>query len=344
MENRTENHLPPTETPSDAPRQEQSGARGFLRKNSLQLAGLLNLIGDVSLLKAGYDAKDKFMTLAGGLYTAGALALARYGRPSRERALRTVSEDTAEFVKQKTDALPEGSELARVDAKKDSSAFDRAERYLYRHPADAMLGLYTAGAVAMLGSGITTGNKKRVGYGIWSLLVKTASFLMPEKSATEDTKKTVEESNNPITRAVNWVREKPLRLFGYGSLITELLLTASVYEDYKNKEKGWIFGFITAGAYIVSDLLAAVSSKDTRKTDGKLNAEEQRKVEAMAAEAIAAQPGAKRGALVEEVAGFLAKRPEIGGSREAIRKALVTQVEHKGTTQVKSAEAEVAAH
>ncbi len=347
MENRTENHLPPTETPSDAPRQEQSGARGFFRKNSLQLAGLLNLIGDASLLGAGYKAKDKLMTLAGGLYTGGALALARYGKPSSERVLRTLSEDTADFLKQKTGGLPQGTELSGIDGQKPNGIVGKAENYLRRHPADAMLGLYTAGAAAMLGSGIATNNKKRIGYGVWSLAVKLASFLMPEQ-AKADVFEKQETSSNPIRQAINWIKEKPLRLFGYGSLITELLLTASVFEDYKSgdaaKKKGAIFGFVTAGAYIASDILMAVSSKDAANTNGKLSFDEQRKVEAMAAEAIAAQPGAKRGALVEEVAGFLAKRPEIGGSRDAIRKALVTQVEHKGTTQVKSAEAEVAAH
>lgn len=339
MENRADNQ--PTSVESARP--EPSGAGGFLRRNSLQMAGLLNLIGDASLLGAGYKAKDKFMTLAGGLYTGGALALARYGKPSQARALKTVTEDTADFLKQKAGMLPEGTALSKADAAKDSSAFSRAEHYLYRHPADAMLGLYTAGAASMLGSGIATGNKKRIGYGVWSLLVKTTSFLMPEKTDTQAP--VAEKSNNPLTRLVAWVREKPMRLFGYGSLITEVLYASSVFEDYKNKKEGTTLGFVTAGAYIASDLLAAVSSKDTTKTDGQLSAAEVRKVEAMAAEAIAKQDDpTRRAALVEEVSGFLAKRPEIGGSRESIRHAIVSQVEHLGTAHASATEVERAAH
>lgn len=352
MENRTENQHPPTETPSDAPRQEQSGARGFLRKNSLQLAGLLNLIGDVGFLARGLlkrtkrdsAAPDNAMLFGGILYLFGGLNLLLFGGVKPEQKLQDVEEQTASFLKQKMGALPENSELASVDKKERKPG---VRDYLYKHAAQNTLYAYFLGAIGFLISGINDfrADRTQTGrmyYGITSLVIKGASILVPEKS-----KEPTESDSHKSKGIIDWIREKPLRIFGYGSLLTESMMALETYQKYRKPgadTKDWKWAAVSTGSYIFSDLLAAISNKDKSNAAGKLSADEQRKVEAMAAEAIAAQPGAKRGTLVEEVSGFLAKRPEIGGSRESIRKALVTQVEHKGTTQVKSAEAEVVAH
>jgi hypothetical protein len=348
MENRTENKLPPTETPSDMPRQEQSGAGGFLRKNSLQLAGILNLIGDIGFLMRGVDtmkgARVKgekqaglYNVIGGGLYTVGGLNLTLFGRVKND-PLKDVTRETALFLKEKS-ALPEGSALAKIPTTPEKKNF------FDRNAAQNTLVPYTLGAGALLVSGVKTyRNDPRewedMAYGISSVAVKLLSFLIPEKKRGKEEG----EPSGFFGKIVAWVREKPLRVFGYGSAITDTFLALKAYKNYRNGTKGF-WSVVTAITYILADTMMAISNKDKSNAAGKLTAEEQRKVEAMAAEAIAKQEDpVQRGALVEEVAGFLAKRPEIGGSRESIRKALVTQVEHKGTTQVKSAEAEVAAH
>lgn len=308
-------------------------SKTFLQRYGLQLGGGLNLVGDVALLKAGIDSGNRLMTLAGGLYTAGALALARYGKPSKERQNRDISESAAEFLKQKTGALPKDSGLAHVLEQQDNSLLGKIERPLYRRPVDAMLGLYTAGAGAMLASGVKSGNKWRIGYGSWSLFVKAASFLMPEK-ATD-----AEEKKNAKGGVIGWIKEKPLRLFGYGSIVTELLLGKSALNDLKNKEPGAKFTLAAGGLYVLSDILMAISSKNTASVDGKLKDADQNRIEDMVAETIATQPKEKQDTLIGEVSRFLVKKSGVKGTATEVGDAISKRVAARQKDWVSRAEA-----
>lgn len=295
----------------------------FLNQYGLQLGGALNLIGDASLLYAGYKNKDPMMTIAGVLYTGGALALTRYGTPSPERQLREVCEGTATFLKEHVGTLPQGSQLATVHAQQNRGLIDQVESTLYRNPVDTMLGLYTAGAATMLASGIQQGNKWRSIYGAWSLGVKAISFALPEKeeSHAEDTHKKQPDS------VLGWIKEKPLRLFGYGSLVTEVLLGKSAIADLRAGKEGAMFSVATAVMYVLSDIVMAISSKNTSSVDGLLSDKDQKHIERLAAEIIAQQPAKKQARLIDQVSEFLVKQPAIKGSEDEINTALTQKVQ-----------------
>ena len=322
--------------------------KDWFNRSKLRIAGWLNAVGDVSLLAGGIDSKDNFMTLAGGLYTGGAVALGLYGNVKTDRQLREISQDTADFLQQRTGDLPKELGLSTILSQKKTSRLHQLEDYLYHHPADIMLGFYSAGAAAMIGSGIAHKNNERLGYGIWSLGIKLTSLLLPEKKADTD-QPLAPKRTSGIGGAIDWIKEKPLRLFGYGSLVTELLLGASAMRDFKTakndpaKKRKATFGFFTTGMYMLSDALMATSSKDPTNADGKFNDDQQLRIEAMAAEAIAIQPEGYRSLLAKEVGGFLAQRSEIKGSREEITKAILTQAEHLGKSRW-AARVEQAAH
>lgn len=302
----------------------------WLNRSKMKIAGWLNALGDLTLFAAGIDAKDKFMTLAGGLYTGGALTLGLYGSVKTDRQLKDATQDLAAFMQQKAGALPADSGLSATLGQAPRGALHKVESYLYRHPADIMLGAYTAGAASMLGSGIVNKNKSRIGYGIWSMLVKTVSFLMPEKKKVEGEPETA--TPRKAGGLIEWLKERPLRLFGYGSLITELLQTSAAWKDLKNPEKrrSGILGLITAGAYILSDIFMATSSKDPTNADGKFSDDQQRQLAGMAAEAIISAPREQQVQLAGEVGSFLAKRPEMRGSKDTIAKAILEQAAHLG--------------
>jgi len=307
-----------TEVQPPAPAENPS----FLQRNSLRLAGILNLIGDVGLLGGGKKIRDNYKTIGGAFYTLGGLNLTLFGRVKPEEKLQQVTEGTAEFIKEKTGHLPEGSILANADTHKKSHGF------FYRNAAQNTLYAYTLGAAAMLGSGI---KKYRAGegksalfYGISSLVFKLASLLIPEKSDKED----LEKKKGGF---INWIRQKPLRIFGYGSLVTDSLLGITAYKDYKrdphNSDYRW--SAVTTITYLLADFLVANSNKDPSNARGKLKADEQRRVETLAAEAIAREPVENQENLVQEVAAFLAARPETTGKAADIGQAIKNQIGRK---------------
>ena len=205
---------------------------------------------------------------------------------------------------------------------------------LYHNAAQNTLGVYTAGAGAMLGSGIQQYRKDpkefaTLGYGISSLVFKVASFMIPEKSKKESNGR----NRGLLGGIVDWVREKPLRLFGWGSVITDSFLAVDAYKKYKHtpKESGnYVWKATTAATYIVADLLIAISSKDHANASGKLDADGQRRILAMAAEAIIREPQATRDSLTFEIAEFLATQPNVSGTAAELDKAIQEQLTQLG--------------
>ena len=310
-----------TRAPADTPVEKP----GFFRRNSLKLAGIFNLIGDVGFLGSGIKTRDTSKIVGGALYTLGGANLAMFGKPKPEHAVEELTEKTADMLQNAMGGLPEGSGLAKAEAQKTA---DTLKGSLYKHAAQNTLGVYTAGAGALLVSGIRKyrANPKEwagMGYGISSLAVKSLSLLIPEKTGKDA------EDKKSSGGLLGWIREKPLRIFGYGSVITDTMLAAEAVQGYRAGHKN-AWSVLTAGTYIISDLLMAISNKNPDNATGKLRPEDQHGIEAMAAEAIAAQPEEKRGELVAQAASFLAAQPNTTGTAEDIKKSIREQVEALG--------------
>lgn len=314
----------PTVREERAKAQEADGFQKFFDRYSLQLAGVLNLIGDVALFRNGMVSKDNNKFAAGALYTAGGANLTLFGKGDPNAPVRDVSEQTAAFIQQEIGQLPHDSALNRVAEQRETGTVADAKRFLQKHPAQVTLVPYIGGAVAMLMSGIkhakATGEKTRLYSGVSSVFFKTASFLIPESSHKN------EDSNENSGGLIGWIREKPLRLFGYGSFITDLLMSGDAYKDFSARRKGWQWIGLTSASYLMADIMVAISHKDPNA--GALTSEEQMRVEAMAAEAIHAAPEEARPALTEKVAGFLRRQPQMRGSSEMIQRHLRMQLEH----------------
>lgn len=312
---------------SDLIKPQQSGMKKFLQHHSLQVGGILNLIGDVGLLGGGIKTKDPFKITGGGFYTLGGLNAALFGKVKPKQNLREITEGTAVVIK-KAAGLPEGSTLAQVDAAWNKDNIGHTGDFLYRRAAPNTLSIYTAGAGAMLGSGIHNyragKGAARLYYGLSSLAFKLASLIIPEKSQKD------EAGNAQGAGVMDWLREKPLRLFGYGSLVTDTLLGWDAYQSYKRSPKtgDHLWTGVTTVTYLLADFMMAISSKDPANASGKFSAEEQRRVEALAAETIAREPREIRDGLVSQVAEFLAARPEITGNADYLKQSVAQQLEH----------------
>ena len=301
----------------------------IIKANSLKVAGVLNLIGDAALLGSGVASGRSQEITAGALYTAGAGVLARYGNVKTEHHVREVSERVGHFLQKQAVELPENCGLSSILKDKRDGVIHNTEKFLYRYPTEVMLSAYTLGAASMLKSGIRQGDPWGIAYGVNSVAVKAASLLIPEKHMSAKEKELAKQ-HGPMAKLVDWIQEKPLRVIGYGSMISDVLLGLSAMREFKAdpKQRSYIFKFITTGTYIMADLMMAISNKKHVNADGKFDAEEQRRIEALAAEAIARQPKTQQQALANQVAGFLATQPEMKGSAADISLAIMVQVVH----------------
>jgi hypothetical protein len=325
--------------------QEKNTNPSFLKRYSLKLAGVLNMIGDVGLLSKGLTGGGAFTAAAGGFYTMGGANLAIFGNAKPMHS--PVMDRVATFIGSKIEnpSLHPGlSELMKGNA----SIKSKLNNNLKKHTADITLAAYSVGAATMLAQGIKEFREERIklaskqidssqtqgwsliGYGISSLTFKLLSLIIPEKSP--DDALANDEPRGVARRCVDWVREKPMRLFGYGSLITDTMLAIRAYQEFKaNKalpadiqaKKNYLWTALTAVTYMASDFLAAISSKN--KEPSKLSVDEQRSVVALAAETIALQPKEKQDTLASEIAGYLEAQPEMsskGKLGELIRKQM----------------------
>lgn len=306
-------------------------AKEWLEDNSLKTGGVLNLLGDAALLFSGLKSGRSKEAYAGGLYTAGALVAAQYGNVKTEYHVHQVSERMAEYLRDQAAVLPEDCGLYSILKDKRDGVLKNGEDFLYRYPSQTTLGVYTLGALAMLQSGMKHKKGWDMAYGANSVATKVASILVPEKGAAELTEGERQEKakHGPVGKVIDWVHEKPLRIFGYGSMVSDALLGMSAYREYRAdpRQKSYIFKFLTTGTYLLADLMFAISSKNPAGTDDKFDAEEQRRVEALAAEAIAGQPRAMQQPLANQVAAFLSTQPELNGRGAEIAVSIMHQVD-----------------
>ena len=130
-------------------------------------------------------------------------------------------------------------------------------------------------------------------------------------------------------KVADWIREKPLRFYGYSSLATDLFLGMDAYNEYKKDPKKWATYTATALAglsYSLADMTVAMSSKDhTNDSDGKFTADEQRRLEAIAAEFLAKQPESSRNMFAQRLGTFLAKRKETRGGAASVSQSILEQ-------------------
>ena len=337
-----------TREASDLPSPPQSKTKTFLENYSLRLAGGLNLVGDIMMHLGGYSkitakfdqetgrpltsaerkasiTSGTYDLTGGGLYTLGGLNAAVFGNSKSK--VPPLVDRTADFIAHTTN-----SQAAPLEPPKESGHFFR------RHAADVTLASYTVGAGVFLAQGIsgykamskqlhladpaTAAKIKRdrresaslIGYGISSLVFKVLSLFIKEKPRSEED---APESRNPIIRVKNWFCEKPLRIFGLGSFVTDSFYAKHAYDTYRRvkgtpnaKSKSeYMFKIITTLSYFTSDFLSAISSKNLLTKP--LDADGQRNVIALAAQSIAEQPQEKRDALVSQTVQFLGNQPEM---------------------------------
>lgn len=301
-------------------------ANDMLERNSLRLAGMLNLVGDVGFLINGIKTADPYKFTGGLSYTLGGLNLTYYGGVDKQHVVYELVRKTGEYMEDRCGQLPEGCQITYLMEKQPESMLVRMDRFLHQKPAQHTMFLYTIGAGALLGSGIKShqAGEGSAGlfYGLSSLGFKVTSMLIPEK-AVDDPHKS--------TGFIGWIQEKPLRLFGYSSLVTDSLLTWKSYQEYKHNpgKSGYLWTALSGGTYMLSDLMMAISHKDPANGAARFTETEKSYVTQVVTDAIAKLPAIQQPPMIREVAGFLAQQPELHESKTHLEEMMTQALKEK---------------
>ena len=326
--------------------QEPPAPQSFYERNKLRIAGALNGFGDVALLLDGYTKEkddsgkeiDKsWLKATGWLYTLGAAVITFFGKVDKEQEIKELSKRTAEFLQNNADNKSADLQSTQI-AQAEVGALTKAKRSLQRHAGQVMLAFYTAGAATLFVSGIKSyknppagGTKKPIGdvlVGGMSLLIKTTSMLLPEKVKSIDNTQAEDKQGGVI----GWIKEKPMRLFGYGSMLTEAFWGYRAYEK-KQQGKNWKLSAATGAAYAASDVVIATANKDSANAAGKMNQTEQENLEEMVAETIAHQSVEQQEALAAKTASFLETQGAVNGNADELRQSIMQRVEKRSDKQ-----------
>lgn len=317
-------------------------AKDWLKYYALPIAGALNLIGDVSFLWAGIkqiispdpkETKDgRTNVLIGSFYTFGGLEWLFYGNTPTEYYARHITERTAEYLKGQNGELPSHSNLAHTLRNKRSGLWSKTELFLRNHPSEITLAAYSTGALSALGRGIahygeSTDAKWNAWYGACSTSVKIGAIMVPESKKDDTPEGTKKKQQKGF---IGWIKEKPMRIFGYGSLLSEVILTGRAYSTFKAKGAGGSFlpKALGAAAYAASDGFAAIANKDHTNAGGILDDDQKRRIEAMSAEALLTQPEEALETKARNTGKFLAKAKEVGGNADTIGQSIIEQAKH----------------
>lgn len=311
---------------------QQTRFKSWLQRYSLKAVGWLNIVGDIGLLATGLATKKtdpvrKYLMTAGGLYTVGAVVPALFGEVKPEDQTNETVGAVADAFKAQSINVPQDSSLYRA-YQATQAAGHKPQGFLQRHAAQVMLGFYALGAAVMLRKGLKPDalgkrDPALIAYGANSFALKTLAFVLPEKSNARTNEKTDQE-RGPISKAYHWFIDKPLRLFGVGSFVSDIFLAWYTW----TKQKTSPFMWLTTGTYLAADVLATVSSKNSSNAIGPSTGDHQRRIAAMVAETIVRQPEAVREGLVRNVAEKLARQSDMGGDAEKIRKDITEQLSH----------------
>lgn len=313
---------PPASNPSEK--------QGVLARNSLRISGGLNLYGDWKLFQSGVEKFDRsnpasyLKPLAGLLYVAGASNLLAF---SKKEKSEDFSQKSQRFDKILDSAI--GINNADLSDLLDDnrSAF---QKFKESAPQNT-LALYTAGALAMLGSGVNDFRQNSkdwgdLGYGISSTLFKAVSFLLPESSDSHQAPKTIKKDG-----IINWLKDKPLRIMGYGSLITDSFIFKKALTE---KQKGNAYGheLQTAIAYQASDVMMAISSKNQLQSTP-LTSDEFLQLKDMAASKLTTAKGDQQDKILETATEFLGREQGATQDKHKLRSAIIERAKELSWAQ-----------
>jgi hypothetical protein len=274
-----------------------------LQDVSLKASGYVSLIRDAALFAAGLMEHNPRGAATGLLWGAGSLAAAHYGNPNQEKQLKVLCAHLGEYLQKQGIAIPQSPTTEMLGHK--DGIIHHLDMFMYRHPSEALNGVYTIGARQLAGSGLSHQFKPDVASGILVRAGALAGLLVQEKQPDP-----AHPPHGLIDQAQAWAQARPLRVSGmvYATNNIAMIWAAMARRKENPAQKSYMLRFAAAGVYILANSLLAMSSK---VNDASRFPQLMPELADMAAQVVAAQPPAVQEALLQNIAGFLAAQPEI---------------------------------
>ncbi len=295
-------------------KESEEKTHSHLRDISLKASGLAYLAGDASLFVSGRMAGRNKEANAGALYALGGVLCALFGNPSADKQLKLLIRRLGDYLKKQGVEIPKSP--TTVDMVKPGGLLEHITTFLYKYPTQILNLMFAYGGTQLFQSGRKKNKPWDAVAGVCVTAGGLAGLLITEGKSDSD-----HPPHGAIAQAMDWIREKPLRLTGALYMANNVALTLSAYGERKDyfgarkdtKNKSYLFKFLTVACYLFANSMLTLSSKDNvgagareKSTDNAVSA-----LADVSAKVIAAQHPELQEALVQNIAGYLSSQPEI---------------------------------
>lgn len=319
-------------------------------KLTLPLSGVAYVAGDLGYIYTGvkdYMAHktnaNRINVLAGIGYALGSQMLIWFGgRDQSKEQIRNATREVKSFLGKEQVDLPNDSTIQQVAKEPKRGILGTLDHFFSRYPSEVMNIMYV-GVGILLGTAafrnfrtpqraeetLKQFNARRLekgidmGLGAVTTVSSAAGILVKEKKRDPN-----EPPKKGLEGVWEWLQEKPLRITGYGLMISTFghaaasLAAQGGTVQHKQASIGrWVFVVTN----IIAELLMAVSSKghgEGVKADGI-----DETVLASAADIIARQKPENQSALIHRLAGHMSSSDRLGGKSEHLEAILRKQVD-----------------
>lgn len=250
-----------SESPAADRRIETASRSGWTewRESALTYAGYSYLIADGALAAHGLLNKRPDRAFTGLSWATGGLAAALYGQMPPEIRERQVAYDLADFLQNEGITIPAQSALHRRHLHDRTHLNTRAEQFLYRYPSQILNGIFLAGGMTLLRSGMRQKipDPWEAASGILVSSGAAAGLLLPEKPA--------DEPSQAATLSPQWFLDKPLRISATLYTLHDLALLKSALRERSNpgRQRAYQLKIASALSYLVGQGFLAFASKSS---------------------------------------------------------------------------------
>ena len=361
--------------------------KDWVKKSTLGLSGMAYFAGDIGYTKYGYASGSPLDMAAGLAYFGGSATLFGFGKGDKSHyQIKDIARKIVSKLNEDGVVIPSESVLHQA-AEGSKKGFLNSIRNIFdKYPAEVMNGFFAIAGALILGSAVkrlvssqgnaldglgldqslvdSYGKFKDVGkildIGLGSMTITSGllSMFMQEKAHDPHAPK-------PTTawgKLTEWIKEKPLRVAGYGYMVSTMMHAGSTAVEYKfakqihkglgqvaapglgtgsngetlhhnyceeKKESAQMLASIPwralfVGANLVAEFLMAISSKG--HGDGVKDESIEKSSYAIATDLIARQPAHRREGLIDYLSGYLAMPEVLGGKAEDIADKIRNQL------------------
>lgn len=362
--------------------------KDWVKKSTLGLSGMAYFAGDVGYTKYGYAGGQPLDMAAGLAYFGGSATLFAFGKGDKSHyQIKDLSRKLVAKLDEDGVIIPSESVLHQA-AEGSKKGFVNSVRNIFdKYPAEVMNGFFAIAGALILGSAVkrlitskgnpidglgldaklvsdygkfkNVGKYLDIGLGSMTITSGLVSMFMKEKAPDPD----APEPTTVWGKLMAWIREKPLRVAGYGYMVSTMMHAGSTYLEHKyatqinsglhatrapgagpgtngktlienfkeEKEEStrmlksipWRALFV--GMNLIAEFLMAISSKGHGE-GVKADDSIEKSAYNIATDLIARQPAHRRESMIEYMAGYLAVPEVLGGKQEEIADKLRNQL------------------